>query len=143
MDPARRILSSLILTSQGIQVIAAQYANAKDVRQVRGHSLILLEMELQAIAGACTAILEMLNDPFRLPQYLLNDRLIGWLSNTEPKTCLATFNEMQDFLKVDQGVQRFDTTKFPYPEDEAMVAAITLFHSRKGHFQFLLTEGIW
>lgn len=108
---------------------------------MRGHSLILLEMELQAIAGACTAILEMLNDPFRLPQYLLNDRLIGWLSDTEPKTCLTTFNEMQDFLKVDEGVQRFNTTEFPYPENEAMVAAITLFHSRKGHFQFLLTGG--
>lgn len=143
MDPAKRILISLASTSQGIQTIAAQYANAKDARQVRGHSLVRLEMELQAIAAACRAILEILNDPALSRQHMLDDRLIGWLSDAEPKTCLATLNEMQGLLKVDRRARPFNPTEFPCPEDEVIEAVITLFHSRKAHFHFLLTGDIW
>ncbi|KAF8552311.1 hypothetical protein OG21DRAFT_1486288 [Imleria badia] len=146
MDPAKRILASLVSTSQCIHTIAAQYANAKDVSQVRGHSLIRLEMELQAISASCRAILEILDDPSRSRQYIIDDRLIGWLSNAEPRRCLATLNEMQDLLKVDRGVQPFNVpSEFSCPEgeDEVIVAVSTLFHSRKSHFHFLLTGDIW
>ncbi|KAF8552319.1 hypothetical protein OG21DRAFT_151200 [Imleria badia] len=146
MDPAKRTLSSLVSTSQRIHIIATQYANSKDVSQVRGHSLIRLEIELQSIAAACSAILEILNDPFLSRQYMLDDRLIGWLSGAEPKTCLATLNEMQDLLKVDHGppVQSFrGPTEFSCPTDDVIVIVITLFHSRKAQFHFLLTGDIW
>lgn len=143
MDPVKRILTSLVSTSQGIQTIAAQYANDKDVRQVQGHSLIRLEMELQAIAAAGRAILEILNNSFLSCQYMLDDRLMGWLSDAEPQTCLAALNEMQDLLKLDRRVHQFNPTEFASPEDEVIEAVITLFHSRKAHFHFLLSGDIW
>lgn len=143
MDPTKRILTSLESTSRGIQTITAQYANGKDVRQVQGHSLLRLHMELQAIADACRAILKILDDPFLSRQYMIDDRLIDWLSDTEPKICLETLNGMQSLLKVDRGVHPFNTTEFSCPEGEVIVAAITLFYSREAHFHFLLTRDIW
>ena len=142
MDPAKRIISSVVSTSQRIHTIATQYANSKDVSQVRGHSLIRLEMELQTISASCGAILEILNLPLHSRQ--LDNRLIDWLSDDEPKRCLETLNEMQDLLGADRGVRSFNgPAEYSYLEDGAVVAARTLFHSRKALFHFLLAGDIW
>ena len=146
MDPAKRILSSLVSTSQRVHAIATQYANAKDVSQVRGHSLIRLEMELQTISASCGAILEILNLPLHSLGRQLDDRLIDWLSDDEPKRCLETLNEMQNMLQVkaDRRARSFNgPTESSCPEDKAVMAAITLFHSRKALFHFLLAGDIW
>ena len=144
MDPAKRILSSLVSTSQRVHAIATQYANAKDVSQVRGHSLIRLEMELQTISASCGAILEILNLPLHSLGRQLDDRLIDWLSDDEPKRCLETLNEMQDLLGAERGVRSFNgPMESSCPEDKAVVAVITLFHSRKALFHFLLAGEIW
>ncbi|KAH0828822.1 hypothetical protein J3R83DRAFT_3273 [Lanmaoa asiatica] len=129
-----------------VQTAAAQYSNIRGVRRLREYSLVRLEIELQSIASACRAILEILNNPFLSCQHRLDDRLMDWLSDAEPETCLATLEAMEKLLKVDRRVQPFSElapTKSGCPENETFEAVVTHFYASKAHFHFLLTTNIW
>jgi hypothetical protein len=145
MDSAKSILHSIVLATQHVQNAVARYSATRDVRQVRQHSLIRLEIEFQTIIDASRAILEVLDDPFLRRHYMLDDRLMDWLSGSEPNMCLNTLREMERLLNIDHEVQAFSgftPTRTGHQEDDINVA-ITLFYAHKAHFHFLLMTDIW
>ena len=145
MDSAKSILHSIVLSTQHVRSAIARYSTARGVRQVRQHSLIRLEFEFQTIVDASRAILEVFDDPSLRRHYMLDDRLMDWLSGPEPDKCLNTLKEMEILLNIDHEVQVFSgftPTRTGYQEDDINVA-IVLFYAHKAHFHFLLTTDIW
>lgn len=145
MDSAKTVLHSIELATQQVRSATARYSTTKKVRKVRQHSLIRLEFEFQTIANASRAILKVLDDPLLCRHYMLDDRLVDWLSGTEPETCLDVLIEMAKLLSIEREVQIFSGITPPSSacEEDDINAAIVLFHSHKAHFHFLLTMDIW
>ncbi|KAF8552326.1 hypothetical protein OG21DRAFT_151486 [Imleria badia] len=145
MDSAKTILHLIELAAQQVRNATARYSTTKGVRKVRQHSLIRLESEFQTIANASRAIIKVLNDPLLSRDYLLDDRLVEWLSGTEPETCLDALSEMGKLLSIEREVQAFSgiTPTRSACEEDDIHAAIVLFHSHNAHFHFLLATDIW
>ncbi|KAI9566724.1 ankyrin repeat-containing domain protein [Boletus coccyginus] len=145
MDSAKSVLHSILLATQHVRNAIARYSTARGVRQVRQHSLVRFELEFQTIVDASRAILEAFDDPFLRRRYILDDRLMDWLSGPEPETCLDTLNEMERLLNIDHEVHVFSgftPTRTGYQEDDISLA-ITRFYAHKAHFHFLLVPDIW
>ena len=145
MESAKSILHSIVLATQHVQNAIARYSTTRGIRQVGQHSLIRLEIEFQTIINASRAILEVLHEPLPRRHYMLDHRLMDWLSGPEPDMCLNALREMERLLNIDHEVQVFSgftPTRTGYQEDEINVA-ITLFYAHTAHFHFLLTTDIW
>lgn len=145
MDSAKSVLHSIVLATQFVRNTIARYSTTKGVRKVREHSLIRLESEFQAIVDASRAILEVLDDPLLRRHYMLDDRLVDWLSGSEPEMCLETLKRMEKLLNIDPEIHVFSgftPTRTGCQEDDVNVA-IALFYTDKAHFHFLLTTDIW
>ena len=145
MDSAKSILHSIVLSTQHVRSAIARYSTTRGVRQVRQHSLVRLESEFQTIIDASSAILKVFDDPLLRRHYMLDDRLVDWLSGPEPDISLNALREMERLLNIDHEVQVFSgfiPTRNGYQEDDISVA-IALFYSHKAHFHFLLTTDIW
>ena len=145
MDSAKSILHSIVLATQHIRNAITRYSTTRGVRQVRQHSLIRLEFEFQTVIDASRAILEVFDDPLLRRHYMLDDRLVDWLSGLEPEMCLNTLREMERSLNIDHEVQVFSgftPTRTGYQEDDINVV-IALLYAHKAHFHFLLTTDIW
>lgn len=147
MDSAKSVLQSIVLATQQVRHATSRYSITRGVRQVRQHSLIRLESEFQTIVDASQAILEILDNPRLCRHYMLDDRLVEWLSNAEPETCLDTLREMEKTLniRVDHEVQIFSEitpTRYACEEDD-INAAIMVFYAHKAHFHFWLTADVW
>ena len=147
MDSARSVLQSIVLVTQRIRNATTRYSTTTGVRQVgqSQHSLVRLELEFQTIADASIAILRIFDDPLLRRQYMLDDRLMDWLSSPEPETCLHTLTQMEKLLNVNhegQVFSGFTPTRSRIQEDDINVA-IGLFCAHKAHFHFLLTTDIW
>ena len=146
MESAKSISHSIVLATQHIRNAIARYSTASGVRQVRQHSLIRLELEFQTIIDASCAILEVFDDPLLRRHYMLDDRLMDWLSGPEPETCLAALKEMERLLNIDHELQAFSgftPTRTGYKLEDDINMAITLFYAHKAQFHFLLTTDIW
>lgn len=145
MDSAKNVLHSIVLATQHVRSAAARYSTIRGVRRVRQYSLIRLESELQTITNASQAILKILDDTLLCRDYMLDDRLVDWLSDAEPETCLVALREMRKLLKTERDVQGFSgiTPTTSACEENDLNAAIVLFHAHKAHFHFLLTTDIW
>jgi len=144
MDSAKNVLHSIVLATQQVRNVTTQYSTVRGARKVRQHSLIRLESEFQTITNASQAILRVLEDPLLCHHYMLDDRLVDWLSSAEPETCMDALREMGKLLGVGREVQGFSgfTTR-PACEEDSLHAAIVLFHAHNAHFHFLLTTDIW
>jgi hypothetical protein len=145
MDSAKNVLHSIVLATQQVRNATTQYSTTRGVRRVRQHSLVRLESEFQTIANASRAILKVLDDPLLCHHYMLDVRLVDWLSSTEPELCLDALREMGKLLSVEREVQGFSgfTPTGSACEEDNIHAAIVLFHVHKAHFYFLLTTDIW
>ena len=147
MDSAnlKSILHTIVRATQHVRNAIARYSAARGVRQVRQHSLVRLEFEFQTIVDSSRAILEVFDDPLLRRHYMLDDRLMDWLSGPEPDMCLNTLREMERLLNIDHEVQVFSgftPTRTGYQEDDINVA-IALFYAHNAHFHFLLATNIW
>ncbi|KAF8548194.1 hypothetical protein OG21DRAFT_791341 [Imleria badia] len=144
MDSAKSIVRTIVLATLHVQNAIARYSTTRGVRQVRQHSLIQLELEFQTIVDASRAIIEVFDDPLLCRHYMLDDRLVDWLSGPKPETCLDALKEMERLLNIDHEVQAFSgftPMRTGYQEDDINMA-ITLFYAHKAHFHFLLTTDI-
>ena len=142
MDYAKSVLQSIVLSTQHVRNATSRYSTTRRVKKVGQHSLIRLELEFQAIANASRAILQVFDDPLLCRQYMFDDRLMDWLSGSEPETCLDTLTEMEKLLNIDQAFSGFTSTRCGHQEDD-INTAIALFYTHKAHFHFLLTTDIW
>lgn len=145
MDSAKSILRSIVPAAEHIRNTTARYSTTRRVRKVGQHFLIRLESDFQVIIDASRAILEVLDDSFLRRHYMLDDRLVNWLSGPEPEMCLDTLRGMERLLNIDHEVQvspEFAQTGFGWQEDKIRTA-IMLFHANQTHFHFLLTTTIW
>ena len=145
MDSAKSVLQSILLATQRVRNATTRYSTTTGVRQVGQHSLVRLELEFQTIADASSAFLQVFDNPLLRRQYMLDDRLMDWLSGPEPETCLETLIEMKKLLNTVHEVQAFSgftPTRSRFQEDD-INTAIVLFYTQKAHFHFLLTTDIW
>lgn len=144
MDSVKSIVHSIVLATQHVRIALARHpTTTKDVRQVQQHTLVVLNLELQTIADASRAILEVSDNPCR--RDMLDDRLRGWLCGSEPQTCLNALQEMRKLLNIDREVQPFSgftSTGSGHQEDNINMA-IGLFDTHRAYFHFLLTTDIW
>lgn len=147
MDSAKRVLRSIVGASQQVQNATALYSTTTGgIRQVRQHSLVRLEFEFQTITNASRVILEALDTPSLCRHYMLDDRLVDWLSGAEPETCLDTLREMGKLLRIEREPGQVFSALTPARsscEEDEIHAAIVFFQARKAHFHFLLTTDIW
>ena len=145
MDYAKNTLRAIVLATEHIRNATSRYSTTRCVGKVGQHSLIRLESDFQAIIDASRAILEVFDNPLLRRHYMLDDRLVDWLSGPEPKLCLDTLQGMEGLLSIDHEVQIFSgftPTRSGYQED-SIHRAIVLFHTHNVHFHFLLTTNIW
>ncbi|KAF8427221.1 hypothetical protein L210DRAFT_3652657 [Boletus edulis BED1] len=148
MDSVKSVLRSIVSATQHVQNAIAQYSTARGLRKTQQYSFVRLESEFQSISDTSRAILEVLDNPLLRRHYLLDDRLVDWLSDSEPETCLDTLKRMEGLLNIDHDdVQVFSgftpTTRRTGHGEDGINLAITLFYTRKAHFHFLLTTDIW
>ena len=145
MDSAKSTLRSIVLATEHIRNTTTQYSTTRRIRNVRQHSLIRLESDFQAIIDASRAILAVFDNPLLRRHYMLDDRLVDWLSGPEPEMCLDALRGMEGLLNIDHEVQAFSgftPTRSGCQEDN-IHRAIVLFHTHNVHFHFLLTTNIW
>ena len=132
MDSAKNTLRSIVLATEHIRNTTTRYSTTRCVRKVQQYSLIRLEPDIQAIIDASRAILEVFDNLLLRRHYMLDDRLVGWLSGPEPEMCLDTLRGMERLLNIDHEVQAFSgfmLTRPRYQEDTNIHRAIVLFHT--------------